>query len=224
MQQRVVDDARAATRAGRLSVHLAFGEPQRVKHGLTLGRAGHLPAGPGDDPPPRGRLSTAGRPGTAQRVVVGIGELAVSDRRDDVIVTYALGSCVAVCLFDPVATVAAMLHFLLPESSINPEARARAAGGVRRHRHSAAVRDGRTIRPAQDRASVRLVGGAEIASTRRGCATGRRNILAARTILWRKGAFIEAQEVGGGAARTVHLSVGDGRLRVFNGREQIKEM
>ena len=35
--------------------------------------------------------------------------------------THALGSCVAVCLWDPVSRVGGMLHFLLPESSINPE-------------------------------------------------------------------------------------------------------
>ena len=47
------------------------------------------------------------------------------DQPDAVIVTHALGSCVAVCLFDPVARVAGMLHFLLPESSSTPERAAR---------------------------------------------------------------------------------------------------
>ena len=56
-----------------------------------------------------------------RRLVVGIGELAVSDYPDEVIVTHALGSCIAVCIFDPVAAVAAMLHFLLPDSRINEE-------------------------------------------------------------------------------------------------------
>ena len=36
--------------------------------------------------------------------------------------------------------------------------------------------------------------------------------------------FVAAQEVGGASAATVHLSVGDGRLRIFNGREQTKEL
>ena len=61
------------------------------------------------------RTMTWGDPESGRRIIVGIGEMAVADRPDDVIVTYALGSCVAVCLFDPAARVAAMLHFLLPE-------------------------------------------------------------------------------------------------------------
>jgi len=172
---------------------------------------------------PAGGVSTSAVPWTARRVVVGVGELAVSDRRDEVIVTYALGSCVAVCLFDRVATVAALLHFLLPEASINPrraleQPAAFGDTGIPLLLHRAEQYGLR-----RDRASVRLVGGAEVAAVP-SCATGRRNVLAARTILWREGLFLEAQEVGGVSARTVHLSVGDGRLRIFNGREQIKEM
>ena len=45
----------------------------------------------------------------------------MSNRPGDVIVMHALGSCIAVCVFDPVASVAGMLHFLLPEARINPE-------------------------------------------------------------------------------------------------------
>jgi chemotaxis protein CheD len=172
---------------------------------------------------PAGDASAPALPWTARRVVVGVGELAVSDRRDEVIVTYALGSCVAVCLFDRVATVAAMLHFLLPAASINPRRALEqpAAFGDTGIPLLLARAEQQGLR--RDRASVRLIGGAEIADVP-GCATGRRNVLAARTVLWRERLFIEAQEVGGASARTVHLSVGDGRLRIFNGREQIKEM
>ena len=41
--------------------------------------------------------------GRGARLVVGIGELAVSSSPDDIIVTHALGSCIAVCLWDPAA-------------------------------------------------------------------------------------------------------------------------
>ena len=66
----------------------------------------------------------------------------IEARPGGVIVTHALGSCIAVCIFDPVARVGGLLHFLLPESRINPDAGAGAAGGVRRHRHPAAVSGG----------------------------------------------------------------------------------
>ena len=71
---------------------------------------------------------------------------------------------------------------------------------------------------------MRLVGGAMVANNSGGAlATGHRNVLAARSILWRMGLFIEGQEVGGVAARTVHFAAKDGRLLVLSG-QQTKEM
>jgi chemotaxis protein CheD len=153
-----------------------------------------------------------------RRLTIGIGELAVSNRPGDVIVTHALGSCIAVCVFDPVASVAGMLHFLLPAASINPE-RARQQPAVFADTgipllFQAAYDYGLTKR----RSVVKLVGGADMVQTT-GAAfnTGRRNALAAKNLLWRNGVFVSDQDVGGTGARTVHLSVVDGRLQIFNG-------
>src|SRR4029077_10239774 len=111
-----------------------------------------------------------------RRLVIGIGEFAVSNRPGDVIVTHALGSCIAVCIFDPRAGVAGMLHFLLAEASINPE-RAHQQPGVFADTgipllFEAAYQYGLNKR----RAIVTLVGGAEM--TQQSAATfgtGRRN-------------------------------------------------
>jgi chemotaxis protein CheD len=153
------------------------------------------------------------------RQVIGIGELAVSRESELTIATHAVGSCIAVCVFDPVAGVAGMLHFLLPESTINPE---------RAERHPAVFADTGIpllFQTAYDhglvkqRAIVRLVGGAEMPQNPTGWFnTGRRNLLAARALLWRNGVFVTAEDVGGTDARTVHMSVADGRLQVFSGR------
>jgi chemotaxis protein CheD len=152
-----------------------------------------------------------------RRMVIGIGEFAVSNRPGDVIMTHGLGSCIAVCVFDPKVSVAGMLHFLLPEARINP-ARALlqpaifADTGIPRLLEAAA-QQGLVAR----RAIVRLVGGAEMAvSPDVAFNTGRRNVLAARNLLWRSGVFVAGQDVGGTAARTLHLSVATGRLLVFN--------
>jgi chemotaxis protein CheD len=154
-----------------------------------------------------------------RRISIGIGELAVADQADEVIVTHALGSCIAVCIFDPVVSVAAMLHFLLPDSRIN-EARARLQPGAFADTgipllFQTAYRHGLD----KSRAIVKLVGGAETAdSAVPSFMTGRRNLLAARNLLWRNGVLIKAQEVGGATARTVHLAARDGRVQIYNGR------
>ena len=155
----------------------------------------------------------------SRRLVIGIGEYAVSNRPGDVIVTHALGSCIAVCIFDPQAGVAGMLHFLLPESSINPD-RARQQPGVFADTgipllFEAAYPYGLS----KKRAIVTLVGGAEMTlQTGASFATGRRNALAAKNVLWREGVFVSTQEIGGTGARTLYLSVADGRMEVHNGQ------
>jgi chemotaxis protein CheD len=155
----------------------------------------------------------------ATRRNIGIGELAVSADANGVIATHAVGSCIVVCVFDPAVAVAGMLHFLLPEAAINPD---------RAQTHPAAFAD--TGIPllfqtayrrglVKQRAIVKLVGGAEMPqNTGRWFNTGNRNLLAARNLLWRNGVFVAAEDVGGTDARTVHLSVADGRLQIFSGR------
>jgi chemotaxis protein CheD len=189
-----------------------------------VGRAGDLPEGT--------EVTAAAQPrarrveiAVCRRLVVGIGEFAIANRPDQVIVTHALGSCIAVCLFDPVAGVAAMLHFLLPEASINTE-RAR-------HQPAAFADTGIPLlfRTAyqygldKKRTIVKIAGGAEVGDvSSASLRIGRRNALAAKHLMWRSGVLITSQDVGGHVARTVHLSARDGRVQIFNGREQIKEL
>src|SRR5580692_10325372 len=54
-------------------------------------------------------------------VVVGVGDYKISTNPLDVLVTYSLGSCLGVAAFDSRAGVGGILHFMLPDSRINPE-------------------------------------------------------------------------------------------------------
>ena len=49
-------------------------------------------------------------------ITIGIGDLKVC-KAPDVLVTYALGSCVGVCLHDAVVGIGGLSHVMLPESS-----------------------------------------------------------------------------------------------------------
>lgn len=51
------------------------------------------------------------------------GEVAISDD-PAVIMGTLLGSCISVCMFDPIAGVGGMNHFLLPEGGKTPDGRA----------------------------------------------------------------------------------------------------
>ncbi|MFN7980635.1 MAG: chemotaxis protein CheD [Vicinamibacterales bacterium] len=152
-----------------------------------------------------------------RKVVIGIGELAVSNDANEAIVTHALGSCVAVCLYDPVAGVGGMIHILLPDSKINltraeVQPAAFADTGIPMLFHAAYERGAKKAR-----CRVHLVGGAAVSGTPTTAASvGKRNVLAARQILWRNGVLVEKEEVGGTVARNVTLDVGDGTVQFSN--------
>ena len=57
----------------------------------------------------------------AENIVVGVADMQVSDDPNSVLVTYALGSCIALCLYDPQLQAAGMIHYMLPMSSVSPE-------------------------------------------------------------------------------------------------------
>lgn len=52
----------------------------------------------------------------SQKLIVGISDWKIG-RGDDVLITYALGSCVGICLYDKATGLAGLSHVLLPDSS-----------------------------------------------------------------------------------------------------------
>ena len=174
--------------------------------------------------PPPSAFAMASRGAGAQRHVVGIGEFAVSDKPGDVIVTHALGSCIAVCVWDAQAGVAGLIHFLLPESRINQQRAAEQPAAFADTGIPLVFQAAYRLGASKARMRVRLVGGAEIAGDTTGGGTfniGRRNLLAAKNVLWRNGVLIEKEEVGGRTVRTVHMTVNDGRLQISSGRDVV---
>src|SRR5262245_41072610 len=146
---------------------------------------------------------------------VEAGELVVSCGAGDVLMTSApVGSCVAVCLWDPSSGVGGLLHFLWPDSKLDPtQAQSSPASfadtGLRMLFDQAG-----TMGAAKGRCKVRLVGGAEIPDRVQADRWAKRNLLAARSALWRSGVFLEGEEVGGTKARRASLSVSNGRVSV----------
>lgn len=145
-------------------------------------------------------------------LVVGIADCQVSNTRDHVLVTYALGSCIAVAIYDPVAGVGGMLHYMLPESSVSPAKAVEnpymfADTGIpllfrRAYEYGAEKR----------RLVVRVAGGAQVMDRAGVFNIGKRNYLALRKILWKAGVLVQGEDVGGHASRTVRLEVGSGRF------------
>jgi chemotaxis protein CheD len=167
----------------------------------------------------------AGLPGRAKkRLVVGIGEFAVSNDRESMILTHALGSCVAVCLWDPHVKVAGLIHILLPDSKINPDRAGVQPAAFADTGIPLLFQTAYAYGVQKKRCQVRIVGGADITGLGAGqTSVGKRNILAARGLLWKNGVMLEAEMVGGREARNVSMDVADGRIQVSSsGRETLE--
>lgn len=152
--------------------------------------------------------------------VVEISDLKVSDRPDDVLVTYALGSCVAVMLHDPVRVAGGMLHYMLPLSELSPaKARARPAmfadTGV-----PLLFESMYRLGCRKEDLVVKVAGGGALHDDRGIFAIGRRNYTMLRKMFWRCGVLIGAEDVGGARSRTARLYVGTGRCTVASQGEE----
>ena len=145
-------------------------------------------------------------------VVVGVADCKWSRTPGEVLITYALGSCLAVTLHDPLMPVAGMLHYMLPDSRIDRRKADRrpfmfADTGVPILVQRLCEMGGRV-----NRMTVRVAGGAQVLDTNGHFDIGRRNYLALREILQDAGLMIHAENVGGIASRTVSLDVITGRF------------
>ena len=145
-------------------------------------------------------------------LVVGISDCKVSNDLDSTLVTYALGSCIAVVLYDPATKVGGLLHYMLPESALDTQKAQQnpfmfADTGIR------ALLQAVTARGAHPkRMVVRLAGGAAVLDSEGVFQIGKRNYLAARKILWKAGVLISAEAVGGEVSRTIRLDLATGRM------------
>lgn len=55
----------------------------------------------------------------SKMIVVGISDLNIA-KGDEALITYALGSCVGICLYDNIKKIAGMSHIMLPVASAIP--------------------------------------------------------------------------------------------------------
>jgi chemotaxis protein CheD len=148
------------------------------------------------------------------RRVIGVADMAISDSPEELLVTYSLGSCIAVVIFDPLASVGGMLHYMLPESSLDPEKAKRnpymfADTGI-----TCLFKSSYQMGARKENIVVKTVGGAQILDPKGFFNIGKRNYLAMRKIFWKNNVAIAAEHVGGEINRTVRLEMDTGRVIV----------
>ncbi len=160
---------------------------------------------------------------TRSRRVVGIADMVVSADPREVIVTYALGSCLGLCVFDPVARVAGMLHLMLPQGSMSPDKAAQnplmfADTGIPK-----LFLGSYALGAKKERMIVTVAGGASFNMNEDAdLAIGQRNIAMLRKVMWKNGVLLKKHELGGSEPRNMSLDVRSGEVTVgFGGETRI---
>jgi chemotaxis protein CheD len=148
----------------------------------------------------------------AQRVVVGVGDMAVSNNASVTLSTYALGSCVGVIAYDPGLHAGGILHLMLPDSTISPDKATKQPAMFADTGLPLLIHGMSGIRAERTRTRIFLAGGASVLNGADPFKIGERNTLAAQKFLKTCGFTIVGQDVGGSVNRTVHLEISTGMV------------
>jgi chemotaxis protein CheD len=158
-----------------------------------------------------------------QHVIVGVGDLAVSNDSGTVLSTYALGSCIGLVAYEPRLRAGGILHLMLPDSSISPE---KAANNPAMFADTGLAQFFRQLlgfRMAAASLRLFMAGGASVIMGADPFKIGERNTRATLDILARNGLSVMRSDVGGSVNRTLHLDLATGivKVRTPSGEAQV---
>ncbi|MBL9208596.1 MAG: chemotaxis protein CheD [Opitutaceae bacterium] len=148
----------------------------------------------------------------AQRVVIGVGDMAVSNNPQVTLSTYALGSCVGIIAFDPVSRSGGILHIMLPDSLISPDKAAKQPAMFADTGLPFFFRALVGVKVERARMRVFLAGGASVLNGTDPFKIGERNAAAVKKILGVYKIPICGEDLGGTVNRTVHLELATAAL------------
>lgn len=150
------------------------------------------------------------------QITVGISDLNIC-RAPDTLVTYALGSCVGICLFDPMKKMAGLSHIMLPASQGFS-----ATGGkeVMKFADTAIPLLVKKLEAAgcmRGRFQCKIAGGAQMFAGVNNSSLaniGARNVQAVKQALGALRIPIMAEDTGKNYGRTLYLTAEDGVMRI----------
>ncbi|MGC8820878.1 MAG: chemoreceptor glutamine deamidase/glutamate methylesterase CheD [Fervidobacterium sp.] len=143
-----------------------------------------------------------------KKVIIGIGEWAV-ERNPAILVTLGLGSCVGVCVRDPIAKVGAMVHVMLPDSGGKPTS---TPGKFADTGVDIIVDELLKMGAQRNRLEAKIAGGASMFQS--AMDIGARNVEAVKKALQRNGIKLLSEDTGGNKARSIEYDVETGKLLI----------
>ena len=156
----------------------------------------------------------------ANKITIGIADMKLA-RGQGMLITYALGSCIGICLHDPMLKLGALIHIMLP---VNMETNRTntmkyADTGLRE-----TLRQMEAMGARRARITAKIAGGAKMFETGASLGNiGQRNIESVHLNLKKEGIRLLKEDVGGSVARTLLFDVnsGLGCVRCYGRQELI---
>ena len=141
-----------------------------------------------------------------------MGELRIAREVNSVLVTYALGSCVGVSVYDPTNRVGGLLHAMLPSSEVSSASDTKRLQKYVNTGLVALFREVIAMGGARDRLEVKMAGGGEFLNSNQIYKIGERNIAAVHSFLSRNNLLMAAEHTGGRSSRAMWLDLETGTV------------
>lgn len=164
----------------------------------------------------------------SERIKVGMANWQLA-RNQEILVTYGLGSCVGLSLWDDLTRIGAMAHIMLPNST---QMRFRVESNPAKFADTAItvmLEQFDQLGIPRERLQAKLVGGANMfgfygPDPLDTMNIGQRNITATRAQLQQAGIAVRAEDTGGTAGRSVEFFSATGLLKVRTALQGEREL
>lgn len=150
------------------------------------------------------------------KTVVGVSDLRVSSNIHEIIITYALGSCLGVAMYDPAAMVGGLLHVMLPLSKSDPQKAVVKPAMYVDSGLNLLLNNMYRLGATKENLIISVAGGATMKRSAKDdyFKIGKRNFTVFRKLLWKNGFMIANQDVGGTISRTMAIRMSDGIVTI----------
>lgn len=143
--------------------------------------------------------------------IVGISEMKVSNKKDDMLITYSLGSCLGLTLFDPEAVVGGMIHCMLPLSKIDKTKAQRTPAMFVDTGVPKLLQKLFDLGATRKNLIAKVAGCGQLMDEKKLFKIGERNYTVLRKVLWKNNILIAAEDVYGTVSRTMALYLDSGK-------------
>lgn len=156
------------------------------------------------------------------KTIVGVGDLKISNDPEVMLVTYYLGSCIGVAIYDPIIKIGGLLHYMLPDSGLD-------ANKARKNPFMFGdigipllFKEAYKLGAKKNRLKVIILGGAQILDQNGLFNIGKRNYMLVSKMFWKNNVMVDFESVGGTVNRTIKLAInnGDAWLKVSGEKEK----